>query len=220
MGTRESRDGKVEHGRLHTISVKAHRCGNETAGKKAGQVSGADSNKQTWATWAGKTNLGGECMECQDPRPIPRYPLPPKRQMCRRASLELPLPLPEKRSSTAKIKQTNIARLTPSRAGAFRAPHFFARSPVARLHAGTRDPRTLTCNAGVSLANLSPTADSEAGDPDADAVSGAELPRLERGAGTPDCCFSSERQAWNSRTKLASDDLYMGLMALSEEVVR
>lgn len=63
-----------------------------------------------------------------------------------------------------------------------------------------------TCRAGVSLASLSPTSD-------ADAVSDEELPRLERGAGRPVWCFSSDRHTWKSLTKLARDDLYIGLIA-------
>lgn len=58
----------------------------------------------------------------------------------------------------------------------------------------------------MSLASLSPTAD-------ADADSDEELPRLERGAGSPGWCLSSDRQAWKSRTKLAREDLYIGLNA-------
>lgn len=63
----------------------------------------------------------------------------------------------------------------------------------------------------MSLASLSPTAD-------ADADSDEKVPRLERGAGAPGWCLSSDRQAWNNRTKLARDDLYIGLIACREEI--
>lgn len=61
-----------------------------------------------------------------------------------------------------------------------------------------------TCNAGVSLVSLSPTADVAGADPFRDDwESGEEL----------DVPGGSDRQAWKSRTKLAKDDLYIGLSA-------